>query len=57
MSTVELDVVVPHLADVHVTDVVTTNGGVRIEAIPARCEAQCPGCGALSRRVHSRYQR
>src|SRR5204863_641236 len=31
--------------------------GVRIEAIPARCEAQCPGCGALSRRVHSRYQR
>jgi len=57
MSIVELDVVVPHLADVRVTDVVTTDGRVRIEATPAGCEATCPGCGAPSRRVHSRYQR
>ena len=34
-----------------------TTDCVRIEAVPRRAEADCPGCHIRSERVHSSYQR
>lgn len=34
-----------------------SGGGVVTEARSAREQADCPGCGSTSARVHSRYQR
>lgn len=47
----------PDLTDVEVEEVSQTSGPVRILARTRSLPAACPGCGAVSRRVHSRYQR
>jgi transposase len=51
------DVLLPHLADVLVERVFAAGGSVRVQARACGSSAACPGCGALSWRVHSRYQR
>ena len=50
-------VLFPHLASLCVNSVLTRGSTVRIEAEVARDGAACPGCGHVSRRVHSRYDR
>jgi transposase len=50
-------VLLPHLAVVEVEGVSRAGGPVRIMARTRSVPAACPGCGALSRRVHSRYER
>jgi transposase len=50
-------VLLPHLADVEVEEVSRAGGRVRILARTAVPLAACPGCGTVSRRVHSRYER
>jgi transposase len=50
-------VLLPHLANVEVEAVSRTGGAIRILARTRAVPAACPGCGAVSRRVHSRYQR
>ena len=47
----------PHGADVEVEGVSRAGGSVRILARTRSSSARCPGCGAVSFRVHSRYQR
>ena len=47
----------PHLANVQVEEVSQSGGPVRILARTRSASAGCPGCGAVSRRVHSWYQR
>jgi transposase len=47
----------PQLADVLVERVFAAGGSVRVLARACGSSAVCPGCGAVSRRVHSRYQR
>ena len=47
----------PHEADVEVEGVSRVGGSVRILARTRSSSARCPGCGAVSFRVHSRYQR
>lgn len=47
----------PYLADVEVEGVSRVGGSVRILARTRCSSAACPGCGAVSGRVHSRYQR
>ncbi len=47
----------PHGADVEVEGVCRAGGSVRILARTRSSSARCPGCGAVSFRVHSRYQR
>ena len=47
----------PHLADVEVEGISQAGGPVRILGRTRSVWAACPGCGAVSRRVHSRYQR
>ena len=47
----------PHLADVEVVEVSRVGGLVRVVARTTAAVAACPGCGAVSRRVHSRYER
>ena len=47
----------PHLAGVVVEEISRTGGSVRILARTTVPLAACPGCGAVSRRVHSRYER
>ena len=37
--------------------VFAAGGSVRVQARACGSSAACPGCGALSRRVHSRYER
>jgi zinc-finger of transposase IS204/IS1001/IS1096/IS1165 len=57
-SAVELlNVLVPHLAGIHVERVVASGRVVRLEAATRGSEAACPACGQASRRVHSRYER
>jgi transposase len=54
---VDLGVLLPHLAGV-VVEAVTAAAGLLIVTARARAsEAACPKCGAVSRRVHSRYCR
>jgi transposase len=50
-------VLLPHLADVDVEEVSRIGGTIRILARVTAASAACPGCGMLSRRVHSRYER
>ncbi|MFZ0077914.1 MAG: ISL3 family transposase, partial [Trebonia sp.] len=47
----------PHLADLRVERVCRTGNLIRIAARAAASMAACPGCGTVSRRVHSRYER
>jgi transposase len=49
--------VLPHLADVEVEGVVRAGASVRVVAKVTALSARCPGCGIVSRRVHSRYER
>jgi transposase len=49
--------VFPHLASVLVERVAVEDGVLRIDAVTMDGGAACPGCGALSARVHSRYER
>jgi transposase len=49
--------VLPHLAGV-IVEAVTAAAGLLLVTARARApEAACPGCGTVSRRVHSRYRR
>ena len=47
----------PHLADVEAEEISRAGGSVRIAARTQSSPAACPGCGVMSRRVHSRYER
>jgi transposase len=47
----------PHLASVSVERIFRAGRSVRIVASTRCSQAACPGCGAVSRRVHSRYER
>ena len=47
----------PHLANVEIEGVSRAGGPVRILARTRSLPAGCPGCGEVSRRVHSRYER
>src|SRR5215831_3071718 len=47
----------PHLSRVQVDHVGLRGAVVRVEAHTITAAAACPGCGATSRRVHSRYVR
>jgi transposase len=50
-------VLLRHLADVQVEEVSRSGGSVRVMARTTVPSAACPGCGQVSRRVHSRYER
>jgi zinc-finger of transposase IS204/IS1001/IS1096/IS1165 len=50
-------VLLPHLAGVLVERVFTAGRSVRVRARACGPAAACQQCGALSRRVHSRYER
>jgi transposase len=53
-----IEVLFPHLAEVHVEGVeAAEDGGVRVRARAHAGQAVCPRCGAASSRVHSRYGR
>ena len=52
-----LGVLLPHLAGVVTERAQEVAGRVFLQVRPAAAEAVCPGCGALSGRVHSRYPR
>jgi hypothetical protein len=47
----------PHLSRVQVDRVQLRGTVVRVEAHTDTATAACPGCGTISRRVHSRYVR
>ncbi len=47
----------PHLADVEVEAVFRAGVSVRVLARATAMSARCPGCGIVSRRVYSRYER
>jgi hypothetical protein len=54
---VDPGVLLPHLAGV-IVEAVTAAAGLLLVTARARApEAACPKCGAVSRRVHSRYCR
>jgi transposase len=57
MSNVELAVLCPRLAGVHVGAVVAEGAWLRVRATAEAANAPCPGCGTASQRVHSRYAR
>ena len=46
-----------HLADVEVEEISPAGGSIRVTARTNASSAACPGCGVVSRRVHSRYER
>jgi transposase len=50
-------VLLPHLAAVEVEAVSRAGGSVRVVARAKAATAACPGCGAVSGRVHSGYER
>ena len=50
-------VLLPHLAGVDVENAEVIGARLCIWARARAADAACPGCGALSARVHSRYQR
>ncbi|MEV0705908.1 ISL3 family transposase [Saccharopolyspora sp. NPDC050389] len=52
-----LGVLFPHLAHLRIDDVHAAGPVVRIEASTLSGDVACPGCGTLSDRVHSRYER
>ena len=45
------------LADLEIERVLEQDGGLEIQARTRRASAPCPGCGTLSRRIHSYYTR
>ena len=47
----------PHLTQLRIENVCAAGAGVRIAASTLDGPVSCPGCGSLSARVHSRYQR
>jgi len=56
-GSVDLGVLLPHLAGV-IVEAVTAAAGLLLVTARARVpEAACPKCGTVSRRVHSRYAR
>jgi transposase len=54
---VDLGVLLPHLAGVIVEEVTAAAGLLLVTARARVPGAACPGCGTVSRRVHSRYCR
>jgi hypothetical protein len=50
-------VLLPHLSSLTVERVTDRGGGVIVQVRARSREAGCPRCGAISRRVHSRYWR
>jgi transposase len=56
-GSVDLGVLLPHLAGVMVEAVTAAAGLLLVTARARAGEAACPGCGTVSRRVHSRYCR
>jgi transposase len=56
-GSVDLGVLLPHLAGVIVEAVTAPAGLLLVTARAHAPEAACPKCGAVSRRVHSRYCR
>ena len=54
---VDLGVQLPHLAGVTDEEVTAAAGLLLVTARARAPEAACPRCGAVSRRVHSRYAR
>jgi transposase len=58
VSTSDLSVLLPQLTNVHVEAVRDDGGLLRIRARTRQADdGACPGCGGVSRRVHSRYER
>ena len=55
-GSVDLGVLLPHLAGV-IVEAVAAAGLLLVTARARAPEAACPGCGTVSRRVHSRYCR
>ena len=47
----------PHLAGLHVEQVVVADDAVQIDLHRTARTARCPGCRGRSRRVHSSYRR
>jgi transposase len=56
-SSVDLGVLLPHLAGAVVEEVTVAAGLLLVLARARAATAACPGCGAVSGRVHSRYSR
>jgi hypothetical protein len=56
-GSVDLGVLLPHLAGVIVEAVTAAAGPLLVTARARAPEAACPECGAVSGRVHSRYAR
>ncbi|HET6189028.1 MAG TPA: transposase family protein [Trebonia sp.] len=56
-GSVDLGVLLPHLAGVVVEEVAVAAGLLLVLARARAATAACPGCGAVSGRVHSRYSR
>jgi transposase len=56
-GSVDLGVLLPHLAGVVVEEVAVAAGLLLVMARARAATAACPGCGAASGRVHSRYSR
>jgi transposase len=52
-----IEVLFPHLSGVVVERIEAVGPGVRVWARTAGADAQCPSCGAITSRVHSRYRR
>lgn len=47
----------PHLAGLSIDRIFPSGRSVRIQARTRTLQAACPGCGTISGRVHSRYER
>jgi transposase len=56
-GSVDLGVLLPHLAGVVVEEVAVAAGLLLVLARAKAATAACPGCGTVSGRVHSRYER
>jgi transposase len=56
-GSVDLGVLLPHLAGVIIEEIAVAAGLLRLLARAKAASAACPKCGAESGRVHSRYER
>lgn len=56
-GSVDLGVLLPHLAGAVVEEVAVAAGLLLVLARAKAATAACPGCGTVSGRVHSRYER
>ena len=56
-GSVDLGVLLPHLAGVIVEEVTAAPGLLLLLARARAATAACPACGTVSGRVHSRYSR